>query len=123
MAVPDALIAAMRASPCLRLELADDERVRLLLEDYAFFGSDPELFCGGWMRWCSCAVASRCGTGRPQVRAGRIETVVRELLVKHYDPGYATSTGATSRSSGRRGAARRPTGAPPAWPGWRARSP
>jgi tRNA 2-selenouridine synthase len=27
-----------------------------------------------------------------QVRAGAIEPVVRELLVKHYDPGYASST-------------------------------
>ena len=34
LAVPEALIAAMRASPCLRLDLPDEERVRLLLEDY-----------------------------------------------------------------------------------------
>jgi tRNA 2-selenouridine synthase len=27
-----------------------------------------------------------------QVRSGDIESVVRELLVKHYDPGYASST-------------------------------
>jgi tRNA 2-selenouridine synthase len=27
-----------------------------------------------------------------QVRSGDIEAVVRELLVKHYDPGYASST-------------------------------
>jgi tRNA 2-selenouridine synthase len=26
-----------------------------------------------------------------QVAAGNIENVVRELLVKHYDPGYASS--------------------------------
>ena len=45
LAVPAALIVAMRASPCLKLELSDDERVRLLLEDYAFFVSDPGLFC------------------------------------------------------------------------------
>jgi tRNA 2-selenouridine synthase len=45
LAVPDVLMTAMRASPCLRLELSDDERVRLLLEDYAFFATDTDLFC------------------------------------------------------------------------------
>ncbi len=43
--VPEALIAAMRASDCLRIELADDERVALLLEDYPFFVRDPDFFC------------------------------------------------------------------------------
>ena len=28
-----------------------------------------------------------------QVAAGEIENVVRELLLKHYDPGYAASIG------------------------------
>ena len=43
--VPDALMQAMRASPCLRVDLPDHERVALLLEDYPFFVSDPAFFC------------------------------------------------------------------------------
>jgi len=37
LAVPESLILAMRASPCYQLELPEDERVQLLLEDYDFF--------------------------------------------------------------------------------------
>ena len=33
VAVPEGLIAAMRASPCLQIELHEDERVKLLLQD------------------------------------------------------------------------------------------
>ena len=43
--VPEALIARMRASPCLWLELALDRRVTLLMEEYDFFVRDIEAFC------------------------------------------------------------------------------
>ena len=91
-AVPEALIAGMRASPCLRLDLPDDERVRLLLEDYAFFSRDTELFCGRLDALVQLRGREQVQRWQAQVRAGEIETVVRELLVKHYDPGYASST-------------------------------
>ncbi len=45
VSVPEALILAMRASPCIDLRLADDERVALLLEDYDWFVKDPGFFC------------------------------------------------------------------------------
>lgn len=92
LAVPDALIAAMRASPCLRLELADDERVRLLLEDYDFFTRDPEFFCQRLGALVQLRGKAQVEAWQAQVRAGQVEDVVRELLVKHYDPGYASST-------------------------------
>jgi tRNA 2-selenouridine synthase len=92
VAVPEALITAMRASPCLRLELSDDERVQLLLEDYAFFRRDPELFCGRLDALVQLRGREQVAAWQAQVRAGRVEPVVRELLLKHYDPGYASST-------------------------------
>lgn len=92
VAVPEALIEAMRASPCLRLDLPDDERVQLLLEDYAFFSQDPELFCGRLDALVQLRGREQVQQWQAEVRAGRIEGVVRELLVKHYDPGYARST-------------------------------
>ena len=92
LAVPEALIAAMRASPCLRLDLPDDERVRLLLEDYAFFSEDRELFCKRLDALVQLRGREQVQRWQAQVRAGDIEPVVRELLVKHYDPGYASST-------------------------------
>lgn len=92
VSVPDALIGAMRASPCLRLDLSDDERVQLLLEDYDFFSRDTALFCERLEALVQLRGREQVEAWQAQVRAGQIEPVVRELLVKHYDPGYATST-------------------------------
>jgi tRNA 2-selenouridine synthase len=100
LAVPDALIAAMRASDCLRLELADDERVRLLLEDYGFFRSDPEFFCERLEALVQLRGREQVNAWQAQVRAGDIEPVVRELLLRHYDPGYASSTARNFKAFG-----------------------
>ena len=45
LSVPLELMAALRASPCLNLELPEAERVALLLEDYAFFLHNAEVLC------------------------------------------------------------------------------
>jgi tRNA 2-selenouridine synthase len=91
LAVPEALIAAMRASPCLDLQLPDDERVKLLLEDYAFFVADPELFCERLSALVTLRGKAVVEGWQARIRAGDVETVVRELLIEHYDPGYAAS--------------------------------
>jgi tRNA 2-selenouridine synthase len=43
--VPETLIECMRASPCVRIELPLDERVKLLMEDYDFFVKNVAAFC------------------------------------------------------------------------------
>jgi tRNA 2-selenouridine synthase len=91
LAVPDALIECMRASRCLRLELPDDERVALLLEDYDFFVKDPAAFCERLDALTQLRGRAAVGGWQQQVEAGQLENVVRELLVKHYDPGYSSS--------------------------------
>lgn len=90
--LPDALIEAMRASPCLRVDLPQDERVALLLEDYPFFVSDPALFCQRLDTLVALRGRAVIDGWKTLVAAGQTETVVRELLDKHYDPGYASST-------------------------------
>ncbi|HEX7891063.1 MAG TPA: tRNA 2-selenouridine(34) synthase MnmH [Ramlibacter sp.] len=92
LAVPEPLMGAMRASPCLRLDLPDDERVQLLLEDYAFFRRDPKFFSERLEALAQLRGREQVNAWQEQVHAGNIESVVRELLVKHYDPGYASST-------------------------------
>lgn len=100
LAVPEALMAAMRASPCLRLDLPDEERVQLLLEDYAFFREDRDLFCRRLDALVQLRGKEQVQAWQQQVRAGNVEPVVRELLVKHYDPGYASSTARNFRQFG-----------------------
>ena len=64
----------------------------LLLEDYAFFARDAEFFC---QRLDALTMLRGKGVvegWKALVRADDVEPVVRELLLRHYDPGYATST-------------------------------
>jgi tRNA 2-selenouridine synthase len=91
LAVPDSLIVAMRASPCLRLELPDTERVQLLMQDYDFFVRDPALFCEKLDALVALRGQAVVDRWKSQVATGDIPTVVRELLVLHYDPGYQAS--------------------------------
>ncbi len=91
LCVPDALMDRMRASPCLRLELPDRERVALLMEDYDFFVKDQALFCDRLSALAELRGKAVVREWQARVAAGETEGVVRELLLKHYDPGYATS--------------------------------
>lgn len=89
--VPEALILAMRASPCLNLQLDDEERVALLLEDYDWFVHQPEFFCERLAALTELRGKEVVQGWQERVRAGRTPEVVRELLVRHYDPMYAAS--------------------------------
>lgn len=91
VAVPDGLIAAMRASPCLQIELANDERVALLLEDYAFFVKDIAHFCERLGALTEARGKAVVQDWQARAQGGDVASVVRELLTLHYDPGYARS--------------------------------
>ncbi|MDP2255155.1 MAG: tRNA 2-selenouridine(34) synthase MnmH [Polaromonas sp.] len=91
VAVPEGLIAAMRTSPCLQLELPEDERVALLLEDYDFFVQDIEFFCDRLGALTEARGKATVQDWQARARSGDVASVVRELLVKHYDPVYLQS--------------------------------
>ena len=90
--VPEVLIERMRRdSVCLNVEMPDEARVRLLLEDYAFFADDLALFC----RQLDALVELR---GREVVnrwqalaRSGRWAEAYADLMREHYDPTYLKS--------------------------------
>lgn len=89
--VPDALMEAMRASPCIDLQLPDTERVGLLLEDYDFFVQDPEHFCQRLQALVELRGREVVNDWIERVRAGRTPEVVLDLLLHHYDPMYSAS--------------------------------
>ena len=91
VAIPEGLVAAMRASPCLQLHLAENERVQLLLEDYDFFVRDVEFFCERLGALTEARSPVTVQSWQTRARAGEIAQVVRELLVTHYDPVYLQS--------------------------------
>ncbi len=91
VAVPAALIEAMRAAPCLSLVLPDEERVALLLEDYAHFVQDHTAFCERLDALTELRGKKVVEAWKAQVHGGQLDAVVRELLLSHYDPGYLQS--------------------------------
>ncbi|HVR50829.1 MAG TPA: tRNA 2-selenouridine(34) synthase MnmH [Pseudorhodoferax sp.] len=103
VAVPEALMQAMRTAPCLHLQLPDEERVQLLLEDYASLLGAPEYLCARLEVLRSVRGRVTVEAWQQHARAGRFEVLVRELLSQHYDPGYL---GSISRSFGGFGQAR-----------------
>jgi tRNA 2-selenouridine synthase len=91
VAVPEGLITAMRASPCLRLDLAEDERVALLLEDYDFFVQDIDFFCERLAALTEARGKATVQDWQARARSGDVASVVLELLLRHYDPTYLQS--------------------------------
>jgi tRNA 2-selenouridine synthase len=94
VAIPEGLITAMRAAPCLQLDLGEDERVELLLEDYDFFVKDIEFFCDRLSALTQARgkdVVTDWQTRSRRGNVGDVASVVRELLVNHYDPVYLQS--------------------------------
>jgi tRNA 2-selenouridine synthase len=91
VAVPEALILAIRAGACIRLDLDLEERVDLLLEDYDWFVRDPAFFCSRLEALRELRGAAVVAQWQEQVRGGQVRDVFRELLERHYDPGYAAS--------------------------------
>jgi tRNA 2-selenouridine synthase len=91
LAVPESLILSMRASPCYQLELSDEERVKLLLEDYDFFVKDPALFSKRLDALVAIRGKQVVEDWQALIAAGRMEDVVRDLLKLHYDPTYFAS--------------------------------
>ncbi len=91
VAIPEGLITAMRAATCLQLDLSEDERVELLLEDYDFFVKDIEFFCDRLGALTQARGKEVVTDWQTRARSGDVASVVRELLVDHYDPVYLQS--------------------------------
>ena len=89
--VPERLVECMRAAPCIRLELPHEARVRLLMQDYDFFVTDTEAFCERLNALRVLRGNEVVKGWQEAARAGRTEDVVRELLLRHYDPIYLQS--------------------------------
>ena len=91
LSVPTALIEAMRASPCLNLQLPDAERVALLLEDYDYLTRDVAYFCERLEKLTELKGHEVVKRWQTMAREGDFASVVMELLTQHYDPAYSQS--------------------------------
>jgi tRNA 2-selenouridine synthase len=89
--VPAALITAMHASPCLRLDVPLAARVQLLTEDYAHFLLDPETI-NRQLGFLTALRGSETIAGWQALATRQAwSELVGVLLEQHYDPAYLNS--------------------------------
>jgi tRNA 2-selenouridine synthase len=90
--VPDVLLLTMRAKGrCVVVEMPDDARVALLLEDYAFFTRDAEAFSRLLDALVDLQGRDVVRRWQAMARAGLWGEVYREMMLRHYDPLYSRS--------------------------------
>lgn len=89
--VPDALIFAIRAAPCLRIEACRPARTDFLLRDYDYFLNRPQWLIDqlGFLQGLQSNETLERWTAL--IESGDFRTLVDELLEKHYDPLYQRS--------------------------------
>jgi tRNA 2-selenouridine synthase len=92
LAVPEALMQHMRSNgQCLHIELDDDSRVALLLEEYDFFRQDVPLFHRRLEALVSLRGHEVVNQWKVKSAAGEFAQVYRDLMLNHYDPVYLRS--------------------------------
>ncbi len=89
--VPDALIDCIRAAQCTAVTLSHENRVSLLMEDYAHFVDDPEQLNERLSRLTALHGHDKIKHWHGLALSGQMQTLVDELLVEHYDPLYLRS--------------------------------
>lgn len=92
ISLPSILIANMRSAECIQIKATHDSRIELLLEEYSHFLHNPTVLTERLalltqshgekviQYWCEMA------------RNGEWENLVKDLLIRHYDPAYLHST-------------------------------
>ena len=86
--LPDHLLQAMRAAPCVHIEVAPKARALFLIEEYAHWTQNPE----GLIEQLDCIAPlhsrERIKSWKDLIAQQAWEPFVESLLVEHYDPAY-----------------------------------
>jgi len=89
--IPDALLAAMRASPCVRVETPQPLRVALLKHEYEHFLTATEALSSRLARLSPLHGKKTIERWSAMAAQGDHEALIDELLTLHYDPMYTRS--------------------------------
>jgi tRNA 2-selenouridine synthase len=89
--VPDAVMVAMRAAPCISLMLSQPNRVRLLTQDYSHYVRDPAALNAQLEHLVLLHGRAKIAAWHALANGGEMAQLVDELLVEHYDPAYVKS--------------------------------
>ncbi len=88
---PESLTAAMRVADCVRVDTPRALRVALLKDEYAHFVRDPAALAQRLAPLAPIVGNAAIDRWNDAGAAGDWDTVVGELLERHYDPSYARS--------------------------------
>jgi tRNA 2-selenouridine synthase len=86
--LPDALLAEMRASPCVRLEAPRTLRSSMLMDDYAHFARDGDALHARLASLAALHGKSAVERWTALARSGATAELIDDLLDVHYDPSY-----------------------------------
>ena len=89
--VPDAMLAAIRAGQSFWLEASLEQRVQLLLEEYAHFLASPETLLTQLAHLSELRGHETIGRWEALIKQGHWAEFVRDMLESHYDPAYRKS--------------------------------
>ena len=86
--VPEALLDAMRAAPCIRLETPKASRLAMLGADYAHFIVDGTRFAAQIAPLAKLHGNATIARWQALADEGAVADLTSELLERHYDPSY-----------------------------------
>lgn len=89
--IPEALLQRMRAAPCIQLQMPQQARVRLLMQDYEHFVREPEQLARRLDTLREARGHALVDAWLQTLSQGHVETLVQSLLSEHYDPIYLRS--------------------------------
>ncbi len=89
--LPDALLASMRGSSCVRLDTPTPLRVAMLMREYAHFLAAPDALAERLAHLAPVHGNKAIERWRDAAARGEFDALVAELLERHYDPMYAQS--------------------------------
>lgn len=89
--VPVALLDAMRAAACVKVDTPQPLRVALLKEEYTHFLADADALYSKLRHLAPLHGNKQIAQWDAAARAGDFDTLVADLLALHYDPTYARS--------------------------------
>lgn len=91
LAIPSLLMDAIRAAPCMTLEMPLDARIALLMQDYPHFVYNPVFFSQRLEALTQLLGKALIANWQQQLAKGEVREVVSALLTRHYDPIYLAS--------------------------------
>jgi tRNA 2-selenouridine synthase len=91
IALPQALVDRMRASPCVEIDASLETRVVYLLRDYAYLGDDPDALAEQLAPFKALHGNEQVASWQAWARSRELAPLFAALAAQHYDPHYARS--------------------------------